>query len=272
MTCRIIVSTSPTSMIKPKSLLPMRVGNTLTILCRSVIRSLDVPNNLSTDHQLEVHRRLLSFISGFKPEHRIFAQVSHAFQPEMITFLDLGWVFIGDLLLAEDECPLNVSPSLRSCPVAYRTLSCFLRPETAEPPQAETSPPVAAAEIRPPRAPPLPPPTISAGGPASGEADPNDSRTQGELMLPGLFAASSGQEAPQDALHDDDALSSSTGQPIPALVHQNGDPQTPARRRQPQRSSSNRTNEESQQQQRVTRQSYRTRNNVSLPNGHHHHQ
>lgn len=214
----------------------MRVGNTLTIVCRSVIRSFDVPSYLSTDHQLQVHRKLVSFVSGFKPEHQIFAQVS--LQLEMITFLDLGWVFIGYLLLDANSCPPIVVRSLKGCRVEDRTLSGFLRPETAKPPRAETSPPVtaAAAGLRPPRAPP-PPPTIRGAGPASLEEDPNDSRAQGELILRGssLLAGSSCGEEAQYAAHDYGPLSSLTGEQNLALVRQHCNWQTLARRHRRQR-------------------------------------
>ena len=219
----------------------MRVGNTLTIVCRSVIRSFDVPSSLSTDHQLQVHRKLVSFVSGFKPEHQIFAQVS--LQLEMITFLDLGWVFTGYLLLDANSCPPIVVRSLKSCRVEDRTLSGFLRPETAKPPRAETSPPVAAvaaaaaAGLRPPRAPP-PPPTIRGAGPASVEEDPNNPRAQGELILRGssLLAGSSSGEEAQYAAHYGNPLSSSwTGEQNLALVRQHCHWQTLARRHRRQR-------------------------------------
>lgn len=192
----------------------MRVGNTLIIVCRPVTRSLNVSKNLSTDHQPQVHRKLLSYITGFRPESRIFAQVSQLFQPEMTTFLELGWVSMGDRTLDPNRCPVHTYPSLNTCPVEHRTLSGFQRRETAESPRAETSPVAAAAGIQP----------------------PSDSRTQSELMPRGLLAKSHGQEA-QDVLYDVDAPSSLTGQQSLALVREQHNPQT-SRPHQQQQSSS----------------------------------
>ena len=124
----------------------MRVDNTLTNQCLLVLWSLDVTNTLSLDRQMEVHRKLVSFITELKPEHDIFAQVSHANLSDLATFLDLGWGSTGDMLLDADDCPKDVVQNLKRCPVEDRTLCGLVRSGAARSrgwpcPSTETWPP-----------------------------------------------------------------------------------------------------------------------------------
>ena len=107
-----------------------------TNLCHSVVRSLDVLKTLSVDHQLQVHRKLVSFISKFKPEHDLFAQVPRSDPLNIKAFEDEGWQPTGDEVPGPNSKPTKVVAPLEHCPVQNRTLSGWLRAGVAQP-QAE---------------------------------------------------------------------------------------------------------------------------------------
>ena len=109
-----------------------------TNVCHSVVRSLDALKTLSLDDQLKVHRKLVSSISKFEPEHDLFAQVPRS------DSLNIK-VFERREVAANSKCSPKLSPKdfprktvepLKDCPIQSRTLSGWLRAGVA-PPQAE---------------------------------------------------------------------------------------------------------------------------------------
>ena len=121
--CKYLPSTLPT--ISSKGLELMRLGNTIINMCPVVVRSLDVLDTLSVEHQSQVHRKLVLFLSEFEPKYDVFLQLRESHLSDMLIFLDAGWKFTGDQVL--NHCKTFLVSSLRSCPFMDRTLSGLLR-------------------------------------------------------------------------------------------------------------------------------------------------
>lgn len=113
-----------------EGLLSVRARNTTTNVCHTVIRALDVLKTLSLDHQDQVHRTLVSFVSKFKPEYGFFAVYQES---EMTSFLNEGWAITGDVPLDLKHCSPDVYWGLKDCPDRYRTLIGLLRSGTGKP-------------------------------------------------------------------------------------------------------------------------------------------
>ena len=123
--------TSPFPTMSPKRLPLIGAGNALTNVCRSAIRSLDIATDLSTEHRSEVHRKLVSQITAFRPEFDIFAEVSHAYCSDIDAFLKLGWEDTGKVVLGADDCPSKHEAwRLEPCSTEERTLNGLLRAST----------------------------------------------------------------------------------------------------------------------------------------------
>ena len=104
-----------------------------TNVCHSVVRSLDILKSLSADHQLQVHRKLVSFISGFKPEHHVFAQVPSSDSLNLKAFEDEGWEPTVDADRSQYSCPEELAASLEDCPIKNRNPKGWLRLGVSKP-------------------------------------------------------------------------------------------------------------------------------------------
>ena len=159
-----------------------------TNLCHSVVRSLDVLKTLSVDHQLQVHRKLVSFISKFKPQHDIFTQVPRSDPLDIKAFEDEGWQPTGDEVPSPNSEPKKVVAPLEHCPIQNRTLSGWLRAAVAQPqaePQTRMSQnwPIPTAEI-------WPPGSISGATPPAIRGDPHGSSLEEQPVHDSASASS----------------------------------------------------------------------------------
>ena len=78
--------------------------------------------------QLETLEKLILFISELEPDRNIFAELSHYQLSEMITFVDLGWVETGNIILEA----FGEGSDLMACPIESRTLTGFVRPRSSD--------------------------------------------------------------------------------------------------------------------------------------------
>ena len=176
-----------------------------TNVCHLVVRSLDVLSTLSADYQLQVHRKLVSFISEFEPEHDLFTQVPRSDPLRIKNFIDEGWEPTIEAFLNPENCPIYVAPALDKCPIENRTLSGWLRAAVANP-QAESqiwmsqdwlSP---TAEIWPPK-------PLSGAPPPAIRGDPHSSSLEEEPVHDSASASTVGarSDRPRMAQQEDEA-------------------------------------------------------------------
>ena len=178
-----------------------------TNVCHSDVRSLIVLPTLSFDHQLQVHRKLVSFISQFEPEHDLFVQVPRSNSLNIKIFKDEGWQPTGDAVLNLESYPKVVASALDKCPIQNWTLSGWLRAGVAQP-RAKLhiwmsldwlSP---TTEIWP------PPYYLSGATPPATRGDPHSSSLEAEPVHDSASASSvfAGFDGPRMAQQEDVAL------------------------------------------------------------------
>ena len=66
-------------------------------LCRSVVRFLDVLNTLPVDQKLQVHEKLVSYLTNFDTQFDILTLIPEAYGRDIITFGTL--CFLSNLFL-----------------------------------------------------------------------------------------------------------------------------------------------------------------------------
>ena len=176
-----------------------------TNVCHSVVRPLDVLKTFSVDDQLKVHRKLVSFISKFEPEHDLFAQVPRSDSLNIKVFEDEGWQPTVDAVLSPKDFPRKTVEPLKNCPIQSRTLSGWLRAGVAQP-QAEPQTwmsqnwPSPTAEI-------WPPESLSGATPLAIRGDPRSSSLEEQLVHDSASASSvrARSDGPRLAQHEDAA-------------------------------------------------------------------
>lgn len=167
-------------------------------VCHSVVRSLDVLATLSVDHRLQVHRKLVSFISQFEPEHDLFAQVPCSDLSKLKTFEDEGWQRTVDRVISAKSCPQQLVASSKRFP--NTTLSGWLR-AGVEQDRAEPQT-LVSQEISPPE-------SLSGAAPRAIHGDPHGSSLEEQSVHKSASASSvyprsdGSRLAPQDLVEPD---------------------------------------------------------------------
>ena len=219
---------SPFWKTSPKGSELMRSGNTIINVCLLVVRSLDVLDTLSVEHQSQVHRKLVLILSAFEPERDIFVQLRQSHLSDMMIFLDAGWEFTGDQVLK--DCPLDLVYALRNCPIEDRTLSGLLRPgveKARAQPQTSLSHawPSPVAEVWQPRSFPLTTNPATCGDPD--ELSPKEqrihdsARASNEARRAQQQVAVSEEQGPSSAQSDQQTLA---GRQLPACTENSQQP------------------------------------------------
>lgn len=213
---------SPFWTTSPKGSELMRSGNTIINVCLLVLRSLDILDTLSVEHQSQVHRKLVLFLSDFEPERDIFVQLRESHLSDMMIFLDAGWKFTGDQDLKDR--PLYLVSALRNSPIEDGTLSGLLRPGVVKAraqPQTSLSHawPSPVAEVWPPRSFPLTTNPATCGDPDElsprKQRNHDSGRASNEARRAQQQIAVSEEQGPSSAQSDQQTLA---GQQPPACT------------------------------------------------------